>query len=74
MNPQDQNIRVTSDPLRNLIGAVGKGEYRVPQFQRKFVWEKQKVVELFDSIYKEYPIGCCKLEASRLTSSLLQCE
>jgi hypothetical protein len=57
MNPTDQNIRVTPDLLRNLIVAVGKGEYRIPQFQREFVWEKNKVVQLFDSIYKEYPIG-----------------
>lgn len=57
MNPVDQNIRVTPDLLRNLIVAITKGEYRIPQFQREFVWEKSKVIELFDSIYKEYPIG-----------------
>lgn len=57
MNPKDQNIRVVSDLMRNLIVRVGSGEYRVPQFQREFVWEKQRVIELFDSIYKEYPIG-----------------
>ena len=37
--------------------AVEKGQYRIPQFQREYVWEKTKVLELFDSIYKEYPIG-----------------
>src|SRR5687768_1211045 len=57
MNIKDQNIRVVSDLMRNLILRVGSGEYRVPQFQREFVWEKQRVIELFDSIYKEYPIG-----------------
>ncbi len=53
----DQNIRVFPDTLNNLILMVKKGDYRIPQFQREYVWEKSKVISLFDSIYKEYPIG-----------------
>jgi hypothetical protein len=52
-----QSIRVVPDTLNNLVVAVGKGQYRVPQFQREYVWVKSKVIELFDSIYKGYPIG-----------------
>ena len=57
MNTNDQKIRVMPDNLNNLIIAVQKGDYRIPQFQREYVWEKSKVISLFDSIYKEYPIG-----------------
>lgn len=52
-----QRISVRSDPLKNLIVSVERGEYRIPQFQRDFVWETSKVITLFDSIYQEYPIG-----------------
>jgi hypothetical protein len=52
-----ENIRVIPDTLNNVIVSVGRGQYRIPQFQREYVWEKSKVIELFDSIYKEFPIG-----------------
>lgn len=50
-------IEVKPSTLNNLIVAVEEGDYRIPQFQREYVWERTKVVELFDSIYKQYPIG-----------------
>lgn len=52
-----QRISVHPAPLKNLVGSVEKGEYRIPRFQRDFVWEQSKVVKLFDSIYQEFPIG-----------------
>jgi hypothetical protein len=57
MTSMQQKIRVVPDTLGNLVVAVSKGHYRIPQFQREYVWEKSKVIELFDSIYKEYPVG-----------------
>ncbi len=54
---EDQKITVFPDTLANLMIAVQKGNYRIPQFQREYVWEKRRIIELFDSIYKEYPIG-----------------
>ena len=41
----------------NLIADVESGRYRIPQFQREYVWPKTKVRELLDSIYHEFPIG-----------------
>ncbi len=52
-----ENIRVVPDSLNNMMVSVEEGRYRIPQFQREYVWEKSKVMSLFDSIYKEYPIG-----------------
>ncbi len=56
-NDAQQRISVQPAPLKNLVVSVEKGEYRIPRFQRDFVWEQSKVVKLFDSIYQEYPIG-----------------
>ena len=33
------------------------GAIRLPEFQRGYVWGKQKSVELMDSLYREFPIG-----------------
>ncbi|MGL4392017.1 MAG: GmrSD restriction endonuclease domain-containing protein [Fusobacteriaceae bacterium] len=40
-----------------LIHEIEKGLIKIPQFQRKFVWEKKAVSALLDSILKGYPIG-----------------
>lgn len=42
------------DRLRNKIL---EGEIKIPPFQRAFVWKKEQVTELMDSIYNDYPIG-----------------
>ena len=31
--------------------------YAIPQLQRNYVWDKNRVCMLFDSIYNHYPIG-----------------
>jgi hypothetical protein len=46
-----------SIPFSHLLTAIEKGTLKVPQFQRQFVWSKQKSAELLDSILKAYPIG-----------------
>jgi hypothetical protein len=41
----------------NLIEEIEKGQIKIPQFQRDFVWTIQKSAGLIDSILKGYPIG-----------------
>lgn len=53
----EQRIEVRPSTLANLVGDVSHGRYRIPQFQREYVWPRSKVIELLDSIYHEYPIG-----------------
>ena len=43
--------------LIDLLKRAKEGRLRVPRFQRDFVWKRQKIVELFDSIARQYPIG-----------------
>lgn len=40
-----------------LINAIETGQVKIPQFQRDFVWTRQKSAGLIDSIVKGYPIG-----------------
>ncbi|MCI5149918.1 MAG: DUF262 domain-containing protein, partial [Candidatus Electrothrix sp. MAN1_4] len=41
----------------SLISEIEKGQIKIPQFQREFVWTVQKSAGLIDSIIKGYPIG-----------------
>ena len=40
-----------------LISDIEKGQIKIPQFQREFVWDMHKSANLMDSIVKGYPIG-----------------
>jgi hypothetical protein len=43
--------------LNDLISSVRKGEIKVPQFQRPFVWRVEQATNLLDSISNNYPMG-----------------
>ena len=43
--------------LSSLLENLREGIIQVPPFQREFVWDRNKVKSLFDSIQKSYPIG-----------------
>src|ERR1035441_9718826 len=51
-------IAIAQPKLFDLIYEIGnKGTIRIPRFQRDYVWERPRVAKLFDSIYREFPIG-----------------
>lgn len=43
--------------LEELAIQVKAGDIKLPRFQRPFVWKRQDMLKLLDSIYKGYPIG-----------------
>ncbi|MCL4870221.1 MAG: DUF262 domain-containing protein [Anaerolineae bacterium] len=43
--------------LSSLVKYIGLGEIGLPDIQRPFVWKNAKVRDLFDSMYKGYPVG-----------------
>lgn len=43
--------------LKKLIEDIDMGEIGLPDIQRPFVWGTSKVRDLFDSMYRGYPIG-----------------
>ncbi|MGE0082953.1 MAG: DUF262 domain-containing protein [Desulfococcaceae bacterium] len=47
----------SSVKIDKLLSRIEEGDIKVPAFQRGFVWEQEKVIELLDSIYNDYPIG-----------------
>ena len=40
-----------------LINDIERGQIKIPQFQRDFVWDLKGSAKLLDSILKNYPIG-----------------
>lgn len=45
----------------NLLNQIKEGEIVLPGIQRDFVWSKEKIVKLLDSIMRGYPIGIALL-------------
>lgn len=43
--------------LSSIVNDIEKGLLKIPQFQRDFVWRRQKSARLLDSIVKGFPIG-----------------
>lgn len=43
--------------LGSLISDIGLGRIGLPDIQRPFVWANAKVRDLFDSMYRGYPVG-----------------
>lgn len=50
--PEPQSVT-----FRTLISDIEKGLVKIPQFQRDFVWTKEKSAFLLDSMLKGFPIG-----------------
>jgi hypothetical protein len=40
-----------------LLNDIKRGQIKIPQFQREFVWSIQKSAALIDSVVKGYPVG-----------------
>ena len=49
---QQQNI-----PIRTLVDMYKRGELRLPEIQRHYVWRSTRVRDLLDSLYRGYPSG-----------------
>ena len=43
--------------INEVIQSITDGEYRIPRFQRDFVWDIKKSAALLDSIFKGFPIS-----------------
>jgi len=48
------NVQYT---LGSLVDGISQGVIGLPDIQRPFVWKNAKVRNLFDSMYKGYPVG-----------------
>jgi uncharacterized protein with ParB-like and HNH nuclease domain len=49
--------RDTGYSLTHLIEDIRHGNLALPDIQRPFVWSSTKIRDLFDSMYRGYPVG-----------------
>jgi uncharacterized protein with ParB-like and HNH nuclease domain len=61
--PKDPQPSV--DRIEELARRILNGDILLPKFQRSFVWEKDQIIVLLDSIAKGFPIGSVLLWQSR---------
>jgi len=43
--------------INDVVSAIDKKEILLPAIQREFVWKKEQITNLFDSLMCDYPIG-----------------
>jgi hypothetical protein len=59
----DEPVDTAKDPrpsperVSNLAVRVLAGDIILPEFQRPFVWKRRQILDLLDSIFRNYPIG-----------------
>lgn len=51
--------------IEQLAQRIFQGDIILPKFQRDFVWTTEQVLELLDSVYKNFPIGSALLWIAR---------
>ncbi len=44
-------------PIKELVAKIERGEIRLPEMQRQYVWQSTRVRDLLDSLYRGYPSG-----------------
>ena len=43
--------------IHELVAKIERGDIRLPEMQRQYVWHKTRVRDLLDSLYRGYPSG-----------------
>jgi hypothetical protein len=43
--------------IQTILGQIDLGSYALPEFQRGYVWNRDQVRKLMNSLYKGYPVG-----------------
>lgn len=47
--------------VEELVSMIERGELRLPEMQRRYVWKSTRVRDLLDSLYRGYPSGAILL-------------
>jgi hypothetical protein len=56
--------------VEELVSMIERGELRLPEMQRRYVWRSTRVRDLMDSLYRGYPSGA--LEGRNQRSALFK--
>jgi hypothetical protein len=62
-------FKETGYPVSKLLADIDNGEIALPELQRPFVWKPPRVRDLFDSMYRGYPVGHLLFWASTVAES-----
>lgn len=46
-----------AEKIDKIITRINTGDIKIPAFQRAYVWKQDQILDLMDSIIKNYPIG-----------------
>ena len=63
--PVPKDPQPSVDRIDELARRILSGDILLPKFQREFVWKREQVLTLLDSIVSNYPIGSVLLWQSR---------
>lgn len=50
-------LEPSASKIDKVLSRINSGDIRIPAFQRAFVWKQTQILELLDSIIRNYPIG-----------------
>jgi hypothetical protein len=56
-----QEMAKAEATVEELVGMIERGELRLPEMQRRYVWRSTRVRDLVDSLYRSYPSGAILL-------------
>ncbi len=62
---QIRDPKPSIERIESLAQRVFDGDILLPKFQRDFVWNRDQILNLFDSVSKNYPIGSILLWLSK---------
>ncbi len=65
-------LEAGAETVEDLVHLVLRGRVRVPDFQRGLKWGAEDVVALFDSLYRNYPVGSILLRKGRAEAARLE--
>src|ERR1700677_2010735 len=53
----ERRPEATAHQVDDVLAKVRAGQLRLPDFQRKLKWQPRDMLDLFDSLYRGFPIG-----------------
>lgn len=63
---EEKTIKINTNIfLSDVVSSIQKGEWKIPRFQREFVWEKKKVIELLYTCIKDSLLQLLSLDSRK---------
>ena len=58
--------------IRTILDHIDDGTIALPEFQRGYVWNRNQVRKLMDSLYKRHPIGSLLVWVTKVESTQIR--